>query len=80
MYVAIVDGHYILRPEILFYSSTDGPQLDEDTITISSQPLRNALTLTTPDRRWIDFLTQTVNDTWDDGWSLYHLIALELTF
>jgi hypothetical protein len=40
--------------------------LDEDTITISSQSLRNALQLTVPDRRWIDFLTQTVNDTWDE--------------
>jgi hypothetical protein len=24
------------------------------------------LALTIPDRRWIDFLTQTVNDTWDE--------------
>lgn len=40
--------------------------LDEDTIVISSQSLRNALQLTVPDRRWIDFLTQTVNDTWDE--------------
>ncbi|KAE9973683.1 hypothetical protein BLS_003471 [Venturia inaequalis] len=40
--------------------------LDEDTIVISSQTLRNALQLTVPDRRWIDFLTQTVNDTWDE--------------
>ncbi|KAF2668373.1 hypothetical protein BT63DRAFT_402249 [Microthyrium microscopicum] len=40
--------------------------LDEDTIIISSQPLRQQLVLTTPDRRWIDFLTATVNDTWDD--------------
>lgn len=40
--------------------------LDEDTIIISSQSLRNALQLTVPDRRWIDFLTQTVNDTWDE--------------
>jgi hypothetical protein len=41
--------------------------LDEDTITISPQPLRALLTLTVPDRRWIDFLTQTVNDTWDEA-------------
>jgi hypothetical protein len=41
--------------------------LDEDTITISPQQLRSVLTLTVPDRRWIDFLTQTVNDTWDDA-------------
>jgi hypothetical protein len=40
--------------------------LDEDTIVISSQSLRNTLQLTVPDRRWIDFLTQTVNDTWDE--------------
>jgi hypothetical protein len=40
--------------------------LDEGTINISSQSLRAALALTVPDRRWIDFLTQTVNDTWDE--------------
>jgi hypothetical protein len=39
--------------------------LDEQTINITSSSLRAALTLTTPDRRWIDFLTQTVTDTWD---------------
>ena len=42
-------------------------QLDENTINISSPSLRSALTLSTPDRRWIDFLTQTVYQTWDDG-------------
>ncbi|KAF9641291.1 Late secretory pathway protein AVL9 [Lasiodiplodia theobromae] len=41
--------------------------LDEDTITISSPSLRTALGLSTPDRRWIDFLTQQVNDTWDEN-------------
>jgi hypothetical protein len=41
--------------------------LDEDTIIISPQPLKALLTLTVPDRRWIDFLTQTVNDTWDEA-------------
>ncbi|KAF2089748.1 hypothetical protein K490DRAFT_55320 [Saccharata proteae CBS 121410] len=41
--------------------------LDEDTITISSEPLRRALVLSTPDRRWIDFLTQAVHDTWDEA-------------
>ncbi|KAF2837340.1 hypothetical protein M501DRAFT_202322 [Patellaria atrata CBS 101060] len=41
--------------------------LDEDTINITSPSLRAALTLSTPDRRWIDFLTQTVNDTWDES-------------
>jgi hypothetical protein len=40
--------------------------LDEDIITISNPALQKALTLTTPDRRWIDFLTQTVNETWDE--------------
>lgn len=40
--------------------------LDDDLITISNPTLRQALVLTTPDRRWIDFLTQTVNDTWDE--------------
>lgn len=41
-------------------------QLDEHTINISSTSLRTALILSTPDRRWIDFLTQAVNDTWDE--------------
>ncbi|WEW56669.1 hypothetical protein PRK78_002117 [Emydomyces testavorans] len=41
--------------------------LDEDTITISSPSLRSALSLTAADRRWIDFLTQTINETWDDA-------------
>ncbi|CAI7643004.1 unnamed protein product [Penicillium pancosmium] len=40
--------------------------LDEDSISISSLPLRNALALSTADRRWIDLLTQIVNDTWDE--------------
>ncbi|KAK8160124.1 transport protein Avl9-domain-containing protein [Phyllosticta citribraziliensis] len=40
--------------------------LDEGTINISSPSLRSALILSTPDRRWIDFLTQAVNDTWDE--------------
>ncbi|KAF2136862.1 uncharacterized protein K452DRAFT_279437 [Aplosporella prunicola CBS 121167] len=40
--------------------------LDDNTLSISSIPLRNSLGLTTPDRRWIDFLTQQVNDTWDE--------------
>jgi hypothetical protein len=41
--------------------------LDEDTITIHPQSLRSALTLTVPDRRWIDFIAQNVNDTWDEA-------------
>lgn len=41
--------------------------LDEDTVTVSSPSLRNALALSAADRRWIDFLTQVVNDTWDDA-------------
>jgi Transport protein Avl9 len=40
--------------------------LDDNTLTICSQPLKAALALTVPDRRWIDFLTQTVNETWDE--------------
>ena len=40
--------------------------LDEtDSITITSPSLRTALALSAADRRWIDFLTQTVTDTWD---------------
>ncbi|KAF2279169.1 uncharacterized protein EI97DRAFT_166390 [Westerdykella ornata] len=41
--------------------------LDDHTLNISSTSLRNALILSTPDRRWIDFLTQTVYDTWDES-------------
>ncbi|PHH49880.1 Late secretory pathway protein AVL9 [Ceratocystis fimbriata CBS 114723] len=41
--------------------------LDENTINITSSSLRSALSLTAADRRWIDFLTQAVNDTWDDA-------------
>jgi hypothetical protein len=41
--------------------------LDEDTINISSASLRSALALSAADRRWIDFITQSVNDTWDES-------------
>jgi len=41
--------------------------LDETTINITSASLRTALTLSVADRRWIDFITQSVNDTWDDS-------------
>jgi hypothetical protein len=41
--------------------------LDDQTVNITSSSLRQALVLSTPDRRWIDFLTQTVNDTWDEA-------------
>ncbi|KAF2650824.1 LAlv9 family protein-like protein [Lophiostoma macrostomum CBS 122681] len=41
--------------------------LDDHTVNITSSSLRHALALSTPDRRWIDFLTQTVNDTWDEN-------------
>jgi hypothetical protein len=41
--------------------------LDENSVTIISLALRGALALSTADRRWIDFLTQTVNETWDDA-------------
>ncbi|RJE18594.1 avl9 protein [Aspergillus sclerotialis] len=43
------------------------PQLDEDTVSISSPSLRNALSLSAADRRWIDFLTQIINETWDEA-------------
>ncbi len=39
--------------------------LDENTVNITSTSLRTALSLSPADRRWIDFLTQTVQDTWD---------------
>ncbi|KAF3767378.1 hypothetical protein M406DRAFT_288392 [Cryphonectria parasitica EP155] len=41
--------------------------LDEDFINITSPSLKQALQLSTPDRRWIDFITQTVNETWDEA-------------
>ncbi len=41
--------------------------LDDDSVTVISLALRSALALSTADRRWIDFLTQAVNDTWDDA-------------
>ncbi|KAI4734151.1 hypothetical protein E4T50_15309 [Aureobasidium sp. EXF-12298] len=41
--------------------------LDDNTINIHSPSLRNALALSTADRRWIDFLTQSVHDTWDEN-------------
>ncbi|KAM0810715.1 putative Transport protein Avl9-domain-containing protein [Seiridium cardinale] len=40
--------------------------LDDDTINITSASLRTALSLSASDRRWIDFITQEVNDTWDE--------------
>ncbi|KAL8786967.1 MAG: hypothetical protein Q9195_007979 [Heterodermia aff. obscurata] len=41
--------------------------LDETTVSITSASLRSALTLSAADRRWIDFLSQTVTDTWDEA-------------
>ncbi|RDA90154.1 hypothetical protein CP533_2197 [Ophiocordyceps camponoti-saundersi (nom. inval.)] len=41
--------------------------LDEDTVSITSPSLRSALALTAADRRWIDFLTLEVNETWDEA-------------
>jgi hypothetical protein len=41
--------------------------LDDHTVNITSASLRQASMLSTPDRRWIDFLTQTVQDTWDES-------------
>ncbi|KAK3671560.1 hypothetical protein LTR78_008482 [Recurvomyces mirabilis] len=40
--------------------------LDEKTVNVLSPTLRAAVTLSTADRRWIDFLTQQVNETWDE--------------
>jgi len=40
--------------------------LDNTTINITSSSLRAALALSVADRRWIDFITQSVNDTWDE--------------
>ncbi|KAJ5480176.1 hypothetical protein N7530_005685 [Penicillium desertorum] len=40
--------------------------LDEDSIVINAPSLRTALVLSAADRRWIDLLTQIVNDTWDE--------------
>lgn len=37
------------------------------TINITSSSLRTALALSAADRRWIDFLTTTVHDTWDES-------------
>lgn len=34
---------------------------------MTSPSLRTALALTAADRRWIDFLVQTVNETWDES-------------
>ena len=41
--------------------------LDENSINITSPSLRQALQLSAADRRWIDFITQEVNDTWDES-------------
>ncbi|KXJ95699.1 transport protein Avl9-domain-containing protein [Microdochium bolleyi] len=41
--------------------------LDDKSINITSSSLRSALALSHADRRWIDAITQEVNDTWDDA-------------
>ncbi|KAF4980257.1 hypothetical protein FZEAL_3694 [Fusarium zealandicum] len=41
--------------------------LDEDSVIVNSQSLRGALTLTAADRRWIDYLTHEINETWDEA-------------
>jgi len=41
--------------------------LDDNTAHVLSPSLRHALALSASDRRWIDFLTQQVNDTWDES-------------
>ncbi|OKO97749.1 Late secretory pathway protein AVL9 [Penicillium subrubescens] len=53
--------------DLLADDGTKSYVLDEDSINISSLPLRTALTLSVADRRWIDLLTQIVNDTWDEA-------------
>ncbi|TQV98888.1 hypothetical protein V2A60_007412 [Cordyceps javanica] len=40
--------------------------LDEGTVNITSPSLKAALALTAADRRWIDLLTQQINETWDE--------------
>lgn len=40
--------------------------LDEVTVNITSPSLKSALALTAADRRWIDSLTQQINETWDE--------------
>ena len=40
--------------------------LDDGSINITSPSLKAALQLSHSDRRWIDFITQEVNDTWDE--------------
>ena len=42
-------------------------QLDETTINITSSSLKTALALSAADRRWIDFLSTTIHDTWDES-------------
>lgn len=41
-------------------------KLDDTSINITSSSLRNALALSAADRRWIDFLSQSVSSTWDE--------------
>ena len=41
--------------------------LDENSISITSPSLRSAISLTAADRRWMDFICQQVNETWDDA-------------
>ncbi|EGX92840.1 LAlv9 family protein [Cordyceps militaris CM01] len=41
--------------------------LDEGTVNITSPSLKAALALTAADRRWIDLLTQQINETWDEA-------------
>ena len=40
--------------------------LDENAVSVLSTSLRSSILLSTADRRWIDFITQAVNDTWDE--------------
>ncbi|KAI5779299.1 transport protein Avl9-domain-containing protein [Geopyxis carbonaria] len=41
--------------------------LDEKTVNVTSSSLRTALNLSAADRRWIDYLVQTVAESWDEA-------------
>ena len=51
----------------LSYEQALTSQLDDTSVSITSTSLRTALALSAADRRWIDFLSQTVIDTWDEN-------------
>lgn len=43
-------------------------QVNDSTITFSNPVIKSALSLSAADRRWIDLLTQTVLDGWDENY------------